>query len=149
MTQRVLAQLWHRATFSHHHIIIGILALGHIRMGNVGYGEQHVGHILLSLLHNLLKGLVSGLQFGHLILDLVSFILLAFLHQAANFLGQQILLLLVGVYLLLGFSTDFIVFQYLFYSFTGTRKMLFLESLDDAFSVFTDKFKCKHNALYL
>ncbi len=82
----VLRKVGHDAAFLDDDIAGGILALGHLVVGDIGDFEQLVDHVVLSLVINFLQGFVVGFQFGHLRLHLFCFLLLAFFHQTANLL---------------------------------------------------------------
>ena len=97
MARSVFGKFGHDAAFFDYHIVSGILAFGHVVVGNVRDGEQYVCHILLCLFHNLLQSLVGTFELGNLFLGRIGLVLLAVFHQLAYLLGQQVLLLLVVV----------------------------------------------------
>ena len=83
-------------------------------------------------------------QLGYIFLYGIGFVILLFLHQTANFSSQFLAFLQVLVKLLLRLAPCLVKSQYAVNSFLRTGKMFFLQSLDYPFSLFTDKFKCKH-----
>ncbi len=129
------------------HVAAGVLSLGHIVVGDVGYVEELVGHVGRCLVHDLLQGLVSCLELSHLGLHFVGLVLLALLHEGADLLGELVLLRLVAVELLLALAAQLVIFQYFLNGLSGTVEVLLLQSLDDLFSFLTDEFKCKHSAV--
>ena len=80
MAQRVLTKIWHRTTFLDDDVVVGILTFGNKIVGDVWYLQQLVGHVGLSLVHDLLQSLVGSFQLGNLSLDLLCLVLLAVLH---------------------------------------------------------------------
>ena len=149
VAQGVRTQLGLHAAFFHYHVVGCVLTLGHVIIGDVRDGEEHLGHVVLCLVHHLLEGLVVGLQLGNLFLYLGGFVFLAFFHQTADLLGQLVLLLLVRIELLLAFTTDLVIFQYLLNGLARTVEVLLLQTFDHTFSFLTDEFECKHIAVSL
>ncbi len=129
------------------HVAAGVLALGHVVVGDVGYVEQLVGHVGRGLVHDFLQGLVGGLELGHLGLDLVGLVFLALLHEGSDLLGELVLLGLVAVEFLLALTAQLVVFQYFLNGLSRSFEVLLLQTLDDPFSFLTDEFKCKHSAV--
>ena len=111
MAECSLAKFWHVADiFFQNNVATCVFAFGNIFMGYVRYVQKYVSHVFLCLVHDFLQSLVGGLQFGDFSFDILGLVFFAFLHQTADLPCQLILLLLIGIELLLRFSTDFVVF---------------------------------------
>lgn len=139
VTKGAFGKIGLHAAFLHHHVATGIAALGHLVGGYVGDGEQHLVHVGLGLLHDFLQGLVGSLELGHLLLHLVGLVTLARLHQPANLARELILTLLVGVELLLGLTTQAVVFQHLLHGLACVGEAFLLQAFHHTFSFLTDE----------
>ena len=97
MGQRVGRQVGLHAKLANHHIVGLALAARHTRMRRIGQRDKLLVQLLLGSRLLLAKRLLLALQFGGTGLGGLSLLLLALLHQAANLLGNPVLLRLHGV----------------------------------------------------
>ena len=149
VAESVCAEVRLFAAFLYNYIVCSILTFRNLLARNVRDFEQLVGHIILSLLHDLFQSLGISLEHSYLSLSALSFLFLAFFHQGTNLLGKLISLLLVVIQLLLSFATNLVVLQNFLYCLTSIWKMLLFETFNYTFSFFTDEFKCKHKISFL
>ena len=88
--QGVFGQFGLHAAHLYHEVVFGRSAFGHFVVGNVGDGVEQLLQVVCGLVHVGLQGLVGFLQFGHTALGGFGLVLLAFLHQLADGLGQGV-----------------------------------------------------------
>ena len=88
--QGVLGQLGFHTAHLHHEVVLGRSAFGHFVVGHVGDGVEQLLQVLCGLVHVCLQSLVGFFQLAYTSFGRFCLVLLAFLHQLADGLGQGV-----------------------------------------------------------
>ena len=125
-------------------VVLGRRTLGHFVVGDVGNLTKLLSEQLLGLFHLGLEGLAGLLEFAHLSLDALGFVLLALLHEAADFGSQFLGLRKVAVERRLRLAACLINGHHFVYGLTGAVEVLLFQTADHALCLFVNQFECKH-----
>ena len=88
--QGVLGKLGFHTAHLHHEVVLGRSAFGHFVVGHVGDGVEQLLQVLCGLVHVCLQSLVGFFQLAYTSFGRFGLVLLAFLHQLADGLGQGV-----------------------------------------------------------
>ena len=124
----------------HHPVVLGTRALGHLVVGDVGNLAELARQFLFGLRLLLLQLLVLLLEFSHACLHALGLLLLALLHEHADFASQFLGSREVGIQFGLCLPAHLVGGNHLVDSFLSTLEMLLLQSLDNLFGLFGNQF---------